>query len=178
MNRVEQRKQHAVQALRELVKEKSGTDPGADLESWPSQVRELIQQSTKEPETRMRHTMATICEALRLRWSDEFPADHPYQAELDGQIFKGDMRLAVVELVAKNNKQLRGDFLDLLTHPAANKVLVVGSAAACDPSKALMHARKVVELLSALVGQSRVTIFTEEELRSDPSILGRFLEPA
>jgi len=55
--------------------------------------------------------------------------------------------------------------------------LVVGSGAACDPCKALMHARKVLELLSALVGQSRVTIFTEEELRQDPTILGRFLEP-
>jgi hypothetical protein len=121
--------------------------------------------------------MRTICETLHLRWSNVSPADHPYQAELDGQIFKGDVRLAVVELVAKNNKQIRGDLLDLLTYPAVNKILVVGSAAACDPAKATTHARKVLDLLSPLVRENRAAVFTENELSQDPSILGKFLEP-
>ncbi len=176
MNRVERRRQHGMQALREIAKKKFGIDPGPNLDSWPPELQALIKQSAKEPEDRMRQTMGSICEALHLRWNDEFPTDHPYRAELDGQIFKGDACLAVVELEAKNNKQVRGALLDLLTHPAVNKILLLGTSAVCDPPKAVVHARKVLGLLSPLVGQSRVAVFTEDELMQDPSILGRFLE--
>jgi hypothetical protein len=176
MNRVEQRKQRLMQDLRENLKTAYGTDLGPDLGSWPAQLRKPIEEASEEPENRMRRTMKDIAEALHLSWSDEFPTDHPYEAELDGQIFNGNKRVAVVELEDKNNKQIRAALLDLLTHPHRNKMLVLGGAAACDPPKAAAHIRKVLGLLSALVGESRVGVFTEAELKQEPGILGRFLE--
>jgi len=176
MNRVEQRKQHLMQELRESLKTAYRIDLGPDLSSWPPELRKAIEEASEEPEDRMRRTMKDISEALHLSWSDEFPTDHPYEAELDGQIFNGNKRVAVVELEAKNNKQVRAALLDLLTHPDCNKMLVLGNAAACDPPKAATHIRKVLGLLSPLVGESRVAVFTEAELKQEPGILGRFLE--
>ena len=136
----------------------------------------LVEDASSEPQTRMRRSLSNVTQTLDLRWSNEFPADHPYGAQLDGQIFNGTRRLAVAELLAKNDKQNRGDLLDLLTHPERNKILVLGHAAKCDPVKAAAHIRKVLALLSPLVGQSKVGVFTEDELNQNPAILGQFLE--
>jgi hypothetical protein len=136
----------------------------------------LIEEACKEPEKRMRKTVSNVCEILHLRWSSEFPIDHPYQARLDGQIFTGNKRLAVVELEAKKDKQIRGALLDLLTHPEPNKVLVLGRSAVCDPPRAAANVRKVLKLLSGLIGQPAVEVFTEDELRRNPDLLGQFLE--
>jgi hypothetical protein len=44
--------------------------------------------------------MTIAAETLGLRWTSDSPPGHPYGAQLDGQLFKGGARLAVVELAA------------------------------------------------------------------------------
>lgn len=176
MKRVEKRKQRLTEGLREYVKARGGADIGLDLSSVPPEIRKLVEEAIREPEDRMRRTMKDVAEVLHLRWSDEFQTDHPYGAQLDGQIFDGAKRVAVVELLAKNDKQNRGDLLDLLAHRERNKILVLGCSAKCDPLKAVAHIRGVLGLLAPLVGKSSVAVFTEDKLKQNPGILGPFLE--
>jgi hypothetical protein len=123
----------------------------------------------------MRKTMDRVCKVLGLEWSNEKPTGHPYAANLDGQIFQHGTRLGVVELEAKNDKQIRGALLDLLTYPGGSKVLVIGSGAQCDPPKAARRISEVLPSLTPLVAQSKLGVFTEYELEQDPRVLGQFL---
>src|SRR5258707_167081 len=157
MKRVERRKEMARQAIGELLKSKFGKE--IDLESLPTEQREpiekLLAEASGDPEPRMRKTMDGVCKILGLDWSNEKPPGHPYAANLDGQIFRQGARLAVVELEAKNDKQIRGALLDLLACPEASKVLVIGSGAQCDPAKAVPRIRKVLQLLGAIAAQTK-----------------------
>ena len=134
MGRVERRKELATQAIGELLKSK-----GIDLDSLtPDQrdpVEKLIAEASGDPEPRMRRTMERVCRVLGVDWSNEKPTGHPYAANLDGQIFQHGTQLAVVELEAKNDKQIRGALLDLLTYQECNKVLVIGSGALAIPRR-------------------------------------------
>jgi hypothetical protein len=177
LNRSEKRKEKVRQVIREFWKAQYGEDLDFDSVSPETQaeIERLASKASEEPERRMRRTMHNVTKGLGLTWKADPPTDHPYKARLDGQIFKHEARLAVVELEAKNEKQVRGALMDLLTHPEGTKLLVLGRAAACNPSKSKTHIREVLQSVSPLVGQTRIGVFTEDELKNDPSILGGFL---
>ena len=99
--------------------------------------------------------MERVCKVVGLEWSNEKPTGHLYAANLDGQILHHGTRMAVVELEAKNDKQIRGALLDLLTYPEGSKVLVIGSGVQCNPPKAVPRIRRVLQLLVPLVGQAK-----------------------
>jgi hypothetical protein len=177
MTREEQRKQLRLQEIVEWLEAKSGEK--IDLNSLSADLRKQIDQlaskDTEEPQKRMRGTMAEAAKAIGLRWSEDHPADHPYGAELDGQIFNGKTRIAVVELEAKNAKQVRGALLDLVLHPERKKILLLGRSVVCDPSEVETNIRQVLSLLSPLMDGSRVAIFTEDDLKNNPAKLADFL---
>jgi len=146
-------------------------DLGAKLES-------IVEDFSQKPERRMRSTMSTVAENLRLRWSADSPSGHPYDARLDGQLYAGRNRLAVVELEARTPKQVRGALLDLITYPVVRKVLVIGvSEAVLDPDAMKKHITEQVlpTLCQKLSFNEEIGIFTEAELRKAPQELSKFL---
>jgi hypothetical protein len=86
--------------------------------------------------------------------------------------------VAVVELGAKNRKQVDGALFDLLTHPEPRKVLVIGRSKAVRYPKLLKAeiVQKVIPVLQSILKVPvEIGIFTEAELKLDASGLGRFI---
>jgi hypothetical protein len=147
-------------------------------EEIKSKFGPYLEESSQKPETRMRETMEAIAANANLRWSADSPGGHPYAARLDGQLFNGRDRIAVVELEARNQKQVRGALLDLMTYPAAKKVLVIGASIVVrDPNETKKHIKEqVLPVLSQKLGiNEEIGIFTERELKESPRGLLSFL---
>jgi hypothetical protein len=128
-------------------------------------------------ESRMRTSMGKAASALGLRWDKESPTDHPFGAKLDGALWLDRKRIAVVELEAKNRKQIDGSLLDLLTHPENKKVLVIGRSK-MGPPKLLTDKilGEVLPTIQALLKTpADIGIFSETQLNFRPELLRRFL---
>ncbi len=155
--------------------------PQISNECSPKELLEVFRshlESCVKAENRMAATMATVAKGLGLRWTKKPPSGHPYGAQLDGQILRDGSLLAVVELEREVGKQIRSALLDLMTHPAARKILVIGSSRKFgDPAKLRKDIleRVLPAIQSKLVTASNIGVFTERELREDPGALGRFL---
>lgn len=152
-----------------------------DWNTLPQGVKSIfepfIEEFSQKPELRMRQTMKDIAARVNLRWTTHSPK-HPYGARLDGQLFAGRDCVAVVELEAKNLKQIRGALLDLVTHPASKKILVIGiSGGFADTNAAKRHIQeRVIPLLVRKLGvKQEIGVFTERELKETPTALALFL---
>ncbi len=92
-----------------------------DWDSLPDDFRSrfepYLEEMSHKPETRMRETMEAIAANVKLRWTPHSPPGHPYDAQLDGQLFNGSERIAVVELESRTPKQVRGALLVLMKYP-------------------------------------------------------------
>ncbi len=131
-----------------------------------------------EHEPRMRATMSSVAKAVGLQWDDRTPSDHPFHARLDGALMHSGIRVAIVELEAKNRKQIDGALLDLLTHPEPRKVLVIGRSKVVPyPSKLKREiVDKVLPVLQRLLKDpAEIGVFTESELRLDATLLAQFI---
>jgi hypothetical protein len=132
----------------------------------------------EEHEPRMTATMSAVAKAVGLQWDDRRPSDHPFGAELDGALLRNGKRVAVVELETKNRKQIDGALLDLLTHPEPRKVLVIGRSKA-EPypkqSKLKIVEKVLPAIQSLLKVPMEVGVFTESELKLNPSLLVQFI---
>ncbi len=127
----------------------------------------------------MRSTMSRVSERLKLHWSSDPPSGHPYNAKLDGALFKDGERVAVVGLETTYRKQMIGSLMELVIHPQRNKVLIIGrSVKTDDPAKEKTRIEREIwsVIRDHLASPPKLGIFTEDELNHDPSILGRFLE--
>jgi len=117
--------------ISDLLKVASGGKE-VSLDALPPDLREAldkaIQNDAEIPEQRMRRTMRRVAEGIGLRWDDDHPSNHPYRAELDGQLYRERTLVAVVELETKNPKQIRGALIDLIAYPEAKKILVIGES--------------------------------------------------
>jgi len=138
------------------------------------------ERATKDPERhelRMRECIDKAAKAVGLRWSATSPVDHPFGARLDGSLWLDKKRVAVVELEAKNRKQIAGALLDLLTHPESNKILLVGRSKTEMANQ--LKKKLVTEVLptvqALLKVPAAVAIFTETELHFRPKLLSDFL---
>jgi hypothetical protein len=137
-----------------------------------------VEDLSQKPELRMQNTMNSLAERLRLRWSSDSPSGHPYDARLDSQLLAGSDRLAVVELEARIAKQVRGALLDLITHPAGRKLLVIGASKAVpNPEEVKKHIteRVLPALQHKFHFNEEVGVFTESELREAPERISSFL---
>lgn len=138
----------------------------------------LLSDLSKKPEKRMRNTIENVAQSLDLTWSESYPPDHPYKAQLDGQLFHRGRRVAVVELESRTPKQVRGAILDLITHPEIVKILVIGrSKAVPDPKKQKKElTERVLPILQSLLkNEASLGIFTEQELKNEPKVLESFI---
>jgi len=143
------------------------------LENAKDQTSERVQH-----EPRMRSTMRLVAKVTGLHWDDSSPSDHPFRARLDGALMRNGRRVAVVELEAKNRKQIDGAMLDLLTHPECKKVLVIGRSKAVPYPQQLKveMVEKVLPVLKSLLRtEPQIGVFTEAELKLDPTALSKFL---
>ncbi len=162
--------------LEELLHQK------VDWDKLPADLRAkfepYLEEMSAKPEVRMRKTMDSLAASLGLKWRADSPSGHPYQARLDGQLFDGRERIAVVELEARNPKQIRGGLLDLLTYPKCRKLLVIGaSVVVTDPVEVKRQIKEqVIPVLSQSFARSQeIGVFTERELKEAPGILSEFL---
>jgi hypothetical protein len=147
-------------------------------EEIKSKCEPLLEEFSQKPESRMRKTMEAIAAGAGLRWTPDSPPSHPYDAQLDGQLFKGRERIAVVELEARVAKQVRGALVDLITYPTGKKLLVIGASEAVkDPTEVKRHIKEqVLPVLSRKYAlEAEVAVFTERELKDEPRILAEFL---
>ena len=144
-------------------------------------LEDLLEPKSLDDETaepRMRRTMDTVAKTIEAQWNDEPPADHPYGAQLDGSLSRGGKRIAVVELEAKNPKQVRGALLDLLSHPERKKILVIGRSKVVPYPRELKEQilQEVLPVLQKLLAiPPDIQLFTEAQLMREPSLLEQFL---
>jgi hypothetical protein len=113
-----------------------------------------------------------------LQWNGRKPADHPFRAELDGALLRDGRRVAVVELETRVRKQIDGALLDLLTHPERKKVLVIGSSKAVPYPAQLKKqiAEQVLPVVQSLLkNPAEIGVFTESELKLNPTVLADFI---
>ena len=147
-------------------------------EDVKSKLEPSVEEFSQKPELRMRKSMETVAAKVGLRWTSDWPSDHPYESHLDGQLFAGKERVAVVELEARVPKQVRGALLDLVCHPARKRILVIGvSDAVSDPEAVKEHiTERVMPTLSHVFGfKEEIGVFTERELMEAPEKLAAFL---
>jgi hypothetical protein len=147
-------------------------------EDFKRNLEPYVGDLSQKPELRMQNTMNSLAVRLRLRWSSDPPSGHPYDARLDGQLLAGSDRLAVVELEARIAKQVRGALLDLITHPAGRKLLVIGASEAVpNPEEVKKHIteRVLPALQHKFHFNEEVGVFTESELREAPKRVSSFL---
>jgi hypothetical protein len=153
-----------------------------DWNTLPEEVKSkfepFLEEFSYKPELRMRKTMEAVAANAKLRWTPNSPPNHPYEAVLDGQLFNGRERIAVVELEARVPKQVRGALLDLMTYPAGKKLLVIGvSEAVIDPEEVKRQIKeRVLPVLSQKFNLNEdIGVFTERELNVAPEGLVQFL---
>ncbi len=165
--------------LKEFLKEIQG--PPVLKKFLEERLEDLLEPKSLDDETaepRMRRTMETVARTIEVQWSDEPPAGHPYGAQLDGSVSHGGKRIGVVELEAKNPKQVRGALLDLLSHPERKKILVIGRSKAVPDPRELKEQvmEEVLPVLQELLASPPdIQLFTEAQLMREPSLLAQFL---
>jgi hypothetical protein len=169
--------QHTILAWLEPLLHKK-VDWNSLPDDFKSRFEPYLEEMSQKPEVRMRKTMEAVASSARLRWTPASPPGHPYDAQLDGQLFHGRERIAVVELEARIPKQVRGALLDLMTYPRGKKLLIIGvSDAVIDPEEVKKQIKEqVIPVLSRKFNLSEdIGVFTERELKQAPQILGQFL---
>lgn len=180
MRQPEERRSHAQHRILGLLEQISHKK--LDWDTLPEEIKSIfesyLEEISQKPETRMRKTMDAVATRAKLRWTPDSPPNHPYGALLDGQLFNGRECVAVVELEARNPKQIRGALLDLMSYPAGKKLLVIGfSEVVIDADEVKKHIKeKVIPVLShKLALNEDIGVFTERELKKAPDSLVRFL---
>ncbi len=170
MRPAEERRSSAQRRVLAWLEQLSGKK--LDWDTLPEEIKSrfasYLEEFSQKPEKRMRKTMGTVAASVKLRWTPDSPCSHPYNARLDGQLFDGRDRVAVVELEARNQKQIRGALLDLMSYPAGKKLLVIGvSEVVIDPDEVKKHIKEqVIPALSRKFGfNEEIGVFTERELK-------------
>jgi hypothetical protein len=139
------------------------------------EIRQTLLDLQERPEPRMSATMSHAATALGWEWAQRSPADHPYGAQLDGELRVSGRRLGVVELESSGAKRIRAALLDLLAYPDAPRVLVIGTSGG-NVSRGLRPAqlknqmtKEVIPAIGRMTGLiGSVGVFTETEISQHP----------